>query len=190
MDPDTTLEAAEIQYGECLTALVLQPQLASAVSAFALWCHGHSTIVIWGRADYGGNSSPVKDQLKGVEYKPPRWPIAAILALAVPNFGGDSSAVRNRSAPAFAALLCRGRISSAQKGSKGVEQIQATDEGPWLRFVRTVTVTVRQFKRKVRLGLFSHSPVFFATWECLSCQTEIIFFGAPPRAGLVDKKDS
>ena len=80
VDPDTTLEAAEIQYGECLTALVLQPQLASTLSAFALWCHGHSAIVTWGRADYGGNSSPVKDQLKGVEYKPPRWPIAAILA--------------------------------------------------------------------------------------------------------------
>ena len=40
VDPDTTLEEAEIEDGECLTALVLQPQLAATRSAFALWCHG------------------------------------------------------------------------------------------------------------------------------------------------------
>ena len=40
VDPDTTLEEAEIEDGECLTALVLQPQLAATHSAFALWCHG------------------------------------------------------------------------------------------------------------------------------------------------------
>ena len=41
--------------------------------------------------------------------------------------------------------------------------------------MKAVTVTVRQFKRNP--GLFS--PVVFAEWECLSCQTEIILFGAP-----------
>ena len=39
-DPDKTLEEAEIEDGECLTALVLQPQLAATRGAFALWCHG------------------------------------------------------------------------------------------------------------------------------------------------------
>ena len=79
--PDTTLEAAEIQYGECLTALVLQTQLASTLSAFALWCHGHSAIVTWGRADCGGNSSPVQDQLKGVMHiQATKMAFAAILA--------------------------------------------------------------------------------------------------------------
>ena len=47
-DPNKTLEEAEIEDGECLTALVLQPQLAATTSAFALWCHGNSAIVTWG----------------------------------------------------------------------------------------------------------------------------------------------
>ena len=40
MDSDKTLEETETEDGECLTALVLQPQLAATKSAFALWCHG------------------------------------------------------------------------------------------------------------------------------------------------------
>ena len=35
LDPDKTLEEAEIEDGECLTALVLQPQLAATTEAFA-----------------------------------------------------------------------------------------------------------------------------------------------------------
>ena len=43
---EQTLEEAEIEDGECLTALVLlQPQLAATEGAFALWCHGDSMIV-------------------------------------------------------------------------------------------------------------------------------------------------
>ena len=64
---EQTLEEAEIEDGECLTALVLQPQLAATEGAFALWCHGDSTIVTWGDADRGGDSSAVQDQLKGVQ---------------------------------------------------------------------------------------------------------------------------
>ena len=60
-----TLEEAEIEDGECLTALVLQPQLAATGTAFALWCHGDSAIVTWGDEDRGGDSSAVRDQLKG-----------------------------------------------------------------------------------------------------------------------------
>ena len=64
---EQTLEEAEIEDGECLTALVLQPQLAATESAFALWCHGDSAIVTWGDAEcHGGDSSAVRDQLKGV----------------------------------------------------------------------------------------------------------------------------
>ena len=36
VDPEQTLEEAEIEDGECITALVLQPQLAATSSAFAL----------------------------------------------------------------------------------------------------------------------------------------------------------
>ena len=67
VDPDKTLEEAEIEDGDCLTALVLQPQLAAANGAFALWCHGDSTVVTWGHADFGGDSSAVRDQLRGVQ---------------------------------------------------------------------------------------------------------------------------
>ena len=66
-DPEKTLEEAEIEDGECLTALVLQPQLAATNSAFALWCDGDSTIITWGTPGSGGDSSTVQDQLKGVQ---------------------------------------------------------------------------------------------------------------------------
>ena len=68
VDPDKTLEEAEMEDGECLTALVLQPQLAATDRAFALWCHGDSAIVTWGDALSGGDSSAVQDQLKGVQH--------------------------------------------------------------------------------------------------------------------------
>ena len=67
VDFEQTLEEAEIEDGECLTALVLQPQLAATYSAFALWCHGDSAVVTWGDADLGGDTSSVQDQLKGVQ---------------------------------------------------------------------------------------------------------------------------
>ena len=75
---EQTIEEAEIKDGECLTALVLQPQLAATESAFALWCHGDSAIVTWGDADCGGDSSAVQAQPKGVlysRYKPQMGPL-------------------------------------------------------------------------------------------------------------------
>ena len=39
VDFEQTLEETEIEDGECLTALALQPQLAATKGAFALWCH-------------------------------------------------------------------------------------------------------------------------------------------------------
>ena len=116
---EQTMEEAEIKDGECLTALVLQPQLAATESAFALWCHGDSTIVTWGGAALGGDSSEVQDQLKGVQQiQANDCAFAAILAdgsvvtwgetvgLFGEELGGDSSAVRDQ--------------------LKGVQQIQAT----------------------------------------------------------------
>ena len=54
---DKTLEEAEIQDGECLTALVLLAQLAATNSAFAVWCHGDRAIVTWGDRRCGGDSN-------------------------------------------------------------------------------------------------------------------------------------
>ena len=64
---EQTLEEAQIKDGECLTVLVLQPQLAATSKAFALWCHGDSAIVTWGGAEFGGDSSAVQDQLRDVQ---------------------------------------------------------------------------------------------------------------------------
>ena len=111
---EQTLEEAEIEDGECLTALVLlQPQLAATEGAFALWCHGDSMIVTWGDAYCGGDSSAVQDQLRGVQQiQATGGAFAAILedgsivTWGRANEGGDSSAVQDR--------------------LRGVQQIQAT----------------------------------------------------------------
>eukprot|EP00434_Breviolum_minutum_P030272 symbB.v1.2.026777.t1/scaffold2704.1/size72676/2 len=126
-DPSKTLEEAEIEDGECLTALVLQPQLAATSTAFALWCHGDSTITTWGSANGGGDngsvvtwgdggdSSAVGDQLRGVQKIQATWhAYAAILEDGTvvtwgdAHHGGDSAAVRDQ--------------------LRGVQQIQATRE--------------------------------------------------------------
>ena len=69
VDFEQTLEEAEIEDSEWLTALVLQPQLAATENAFALWCHKNRAIVAWGDADFGGDNSAVQEQLncKGVQ---------------------------------------------------------------------------------------------------------------------------
>eukprot|EP00434_Breviolum_minutum_P043912 symbB.v1.2.039162.t1/scaffold6380.1/size18565/1 len=112
-DPGKTLEEAEIEDGECLTALILQPQLAAAHSAFALWCHGDSAIVTWGRPGSGGDSSAVQHKLKGVQQiHATKMAFAAILA--------DGSVLT------WGALDAGGHSSAVRDELKGVEQIQAT----------------------------------------------------------------
>ena len=108
VDFEQTLEEAEIEDGECLTALVLQPQLAATQSAFALWCHGDSAVVTWG--NYGGDCSEVRDQLKGVQQiEATHYAFAAILedgsvvTWGHAQHGGDSSAVRDHAAQGCAA---------------------------------------------------------------------------------------
>ena len=151
---EQTLEEAEIEDGECLTALALQPQLAATVSAFALWCHGDSAIVTWGNARCGGDSSAVQDQLKGVQQiQASNGAFAAIredgsvVAWGDADCGGDSSAVRNQlrgvqqiqaTNSAFAAILedgsvatwgdarFGGDISAVRDQLRGVQQIQAS----------------------------------------------------------------
>ena len=152
---EQTLEEAEIEDGECLTALVLQPQLAATEGAFALWCHGDSTIVTWGDEYRGGDSSAFQDQLRGVQQiQATGGAFAAILedgsvvTWGRANEGGDSSAVQDQLRGvqqiqatlygAFAAILADGSIvtwgdadgggdsSAVQDQLRGVQQIQAT----------------------------------------------------------------
>ena len=155
VDPDITLEETEIEDGECLTALVLQPQLAATRSAFALWCHGDRAIVTWGSPGGGGNSSAVQDQLKGVQQiHATHRAFAALLedrsvvTWGDAAWGGDRSVVGDElkgvqqiqaTNSAFAAILEDGSVvtwgdedfggdsSAVQDQLKGVLQIQSTD---------------------------------------------------------------
>ena len=126
VDFEQTLEGAEIEDGECLTALVLQPRLAATRNAFALWCHGDSAVVTWGDAGRGGDSSAVQDQLKGLQQiQATEDAFAAILedgsvvTWGKDESGGDSSAVGDQlkgvqriqsTTAAFAAILGDGSI--------------------------------------------------------------------------------
>eukprot|EP00434_Breviolum_minutum_P020626 symbB.v1.2.018187.t1/scaffold1440.1/size119446/2 len=151
---EQTLEEAEIEDGECLTALVLQPKLAATRGAFALWCHEDSAIVTWADAEWGGDSSEVRDQLRGVQQiQATDGAFAAILSdgsivtWGNPDYGGDSSTVRDQlkgvmqiqaTGEAFAAILEDGSVvtwgdaryggdsSAVQDELKGVQQIQST----------------------------------------------------------------
>eukprot|EP00434_Breviolum_minutum_P041914 symbB.v1.2.037290.t1/scaffold5457.1/size26926/1 len=114
VDPTKTLEEAEIEDGDCLTALVVQPQLAATDGAFALWCHGDNAIVAWGDPHCGGDNSAVRGQLRGVQQiqATRNGAFAAILedgsviTWGDPRGGGDSSEVQDQ--------------------LRGVQQIQAT----------------------------------------------------------------
>ena len=160
---EQTLEEAQIKDGECLTVLVLQPQLAATSKAFALWCHGDSAIVTWGGAEFGGDSSAVQHQLRRVQQiQRTGRAFAAILAdgsvvaWGHEEDGGDSSAVQDQlrgvqqiqaTGRAFAAILadgsvvawgneeCGGDSSAVQDQLRGVQQIQATEGGPSSRLL-------------------------------------------------------
>ena len=144
MDPDKTLEEAELQDGEYLTALVLQPQLAAAARAFALWCHGDNAVVTWGDARCGGDSSEVRDQLKCVQQiQATGLAFAAILedgsvvSWGYAHSGGDSSAVRDQlkgvqqiqaTENAFAAILADGSVVTWGDAKHGGDSSAVRDE--------------------------------------------------------------
>ncbi|CAK9071817.1 Putative E3 ubiquitin-protein ligase HERC2 [Durusdinium trenchii] len=61
----STLRASHVQSGATLTAHVRQSQLVSSALAFAL-LRSDGTVVSWGNAVDGGDSSAVQDELKDV----------------------------------------------------------------------------------------------------------------------------
>ena len=99
--------------GDQLTAVALQANLAASNGAFALWCSGGDSIVTWGKADHGGDSSAVQSQLNNVQQVvATHSAFAAIL---------DSGAV-----VAWGASECGGNSSIVQDRLQNVQQIQAT----------------------------------------------------------------
>ena len=71
-----SLEAAGLQDGDQLTAVVGEIKLASTATAFALWCCGGDGVVTWGNPGGAGDSSAVQEQLShrtGIFCYPGRW---------------------------------------------------------------------------------------------------------------------
>ena len=156
MDPTVSLQAAGLQDGHHLTAIVLEAKLAATEDAFALFCSGGDRVVTWGDPDSGGDSFGVQEQLQGVkQVQATERAFAAILAdgsvvtWGNPDYGGDSSGVQDQlkgvqqlqaAAEAFAAILADGSVvtwgnpdrggdsSEVQNQLKGVQQLQATAE--------------------------------------------------------------
>ena len=62
-----SLQAAGIQEGDCLTAVVQQPKMTATEQAFVVWCCGGNKVASWGASDSGGDCSTVQDQLKNVQ---------------------------------------------------------------------------------------------------------------------------
>ena len=82
------------------------------VHSLRSWLSG--SIVTWGEAEFGGDSSEVQDQLKGVQQvQATNSAFAAILA--------DGSVVT------WGRPYCGGDSSEVQDQLKGVQQLQATD---------------------------------------------------------------
>ena len=148
VDFEQSLEEAEVEDGECLTALVLQPQLTATSSAFALLCHGDNAVVTWGDAKRGGDSSAVRDQLRGVrQIQATAAAFAAILedgsvvTWGLAGLGGDSSAVQDQlkgvlqiqaTSQAFAAILKDGSVVTWGDHGYGGDSSAVRDK---LRFV-------------------------------------------------------
>ena len=113
LDPAVSLEAAGLEGGDHLTAIVLEAKLAATGAAFALFYPGCDRVATWGKQNSGGDSSEVQDQLKGVQQvQATGCAFAAIVAdgsvvtWGNPAYGGDSSEVQDQ--------------------LKGVQQVQAT----------------------------------------------------------------
>ena len=119
VDPTKSLQDAGLEDGDHLTAVAVEAKLAATEFAFALFCPGGGKVVTWGHPGYGGDSSEVKDQLKGVQQiQATDQAFAAILAdgslvtWGIPDSGGDSSQLKG--------------VQQVQDQLKGVQQVQAT----------------------------------------------------------------
>ena len=103
VDPTESLQAAGLREGDHLTAVATPVKVAATYRAIALWCCGGNQVVTWGDRNSGGDSSGVKDQLKGVQQvHATDSAFAAILAdgsvvtWGDRYFGGDSSGVKDQ----------------------------------------------------------------------------------------------
>ncbi|OLP76053.1 Aurora kinase [Symbiodinium microadriaticum] len=153
LDGCAEIRNSRIQSGDSLSLQVSRVQVRRADVACAAIL-GDGSVVTWGSAGFGGDSSAVQAQLKNVQQiQASSAAFAAILSdLSVvtwghANSGGDSSSVQDQlqnvqqiqaSVDAFAAILADGSVvtwgryaaggdsSSVQDQLKNVQQIQAS----------------------------------------------------------------
>ena len=102
LDACAPIRSARVQDGDFLVLHVHLVRVQASGSAFAAIL-GDGSVVTWGAASYGGNSSSVQDQLKNVQQIQASFgAFAAILGdgsvvtWGDPQFGCDSSAVRDQ----------------------------------------------------------------------------------------------
>ena len=130
-DPLESLQAV-LQSGDHLSAIVCQTKVSATSAAFAVWCAGGDRIIAWGNAKFGGDSSAVTSELRGVQRVQGTRRFKAVndfilggaftamladgslVTWGNPDSGGDSSAVQHRirnvqkvlaTVGAFAAIL-------------------------------------------------------------------------------------
>eukprot|EP00438_Fugacium_kawagutii_P019307 Skav220919 [mRNA] locus=scaffold1145:168511:174393:+ [translate_table: standard] len=153
-DLTESVQLAGLRNGDTILAISHQPKVATTCRAFALWYGAGQRAVTWGPAEFGGDSSDVRGQLKNVRQIRSNWSaFAAILADGTvvtwgnPYSGGCSSEVKSKlrnveeihaSQHAFAAILadrtvvtwgndlCGADSSAVQAQLQNVVQIHAT----------------------------------------------------------------
>ena len=153
LDAGAPIKESSLQDGDVLTLHVSLLQIQASGRAFAAIL-GDGSVVTWGDADFGGNSSAVQDQLKNVQHiQASCHAFAAILddgsvvTWGHDGRGGDCKAVQDQLENvqqiqandfAFAAILNNGRVvtwglaayggdsGAVQDQLKNVQQIQAT----------------------------------------------------------------
>ena len=154
LDGDAKLGEAKLQTGDCLTLQVGALRICSGNLCFAAIL-GDGSVVTWGSARCGGDSSSATEQLKNVQHiQASDAAFAAILAdgsvftWGSADCGGDSSSVQDQlknvrqiqaTDQAFAAILTDGSVvtwgcalyggdsSSVEEQLKNVQHIQASD---------------------------------------------------------------
>eukprot|EP00435_Cladocopium_sp_Y103_P051588 s124_g16.t1 len=119
-NPKDSLQAAEIQEGEHLTAVVQQAKVASTGGAFAVWCCGGDRIVTWGNPMQGANSSVIKGQLSSIEQVQATNP-------SMSCSGAFAAILEDGSVVTWGSPRCGGDSSAVQEQLRNVRQIQATD---------------------------------------------------------------
>ena len=143
LDGDSQLGAAELQTGDCLTLQVGTVRICGDSNCFAAIL-GDGSVVTWGNACSGVDSSSVQDQLKNVQQiQASNRAFAAILGdgsvvtWGHDNYGGDSSSVQDQlknmkrihaSYSAFAAILGDGSVVTWGRAAFGGDSSSVQDQ--------------------------------------------------------------